>query len=85
MKNNELFGALGIDQSMITDDVKKLLELIDKNMESKGLTYDMFVQDLISALMEESDKNDSSTQEGIDIIVGKVYEKLKEKYGSEEK
>lgn len=85
MKNNELFGALGIDQSMITDDVKKLLELIDKNMESKGLTYDGFVQDLISALMEESDKNDSSTQEGIDIIVGKVYEKLKEKYGSEEK
>lgn len=85
MKNNELFGALGIDQSMITDDVKKLLELIDKNMESKGLTYDMFVQDLISALMEESDKNDSSTQEGVDIIVGKVYEKLKEKYGSEEK
>lgn len=85
MKNNELFGALGIDQSMITDDVKKLLELIDKNMESKGLTYDVFVQDLISALMEESDKNDSSTQEGVDIIVGKVYEKLKEKYGSEEK
>lgn len=85
MKNNELFGALGIDQSIITDDVKKLLELIDENMESKGLTYDVFVQDLISALMEESDKNDSSTQEGVDIIVGKVYEKLKEKYGSEEK